>query len=282
MKNEYDYLNDVKMDFSVYNEEVLTEEEVYKMSELKRKNKNIKKRLAIVGAAAVLTVATGVAASEGYIDRIIKTISLGHSVIMQTDHNSPHSLPDELIGKLYDSNGNVLTALRDSDFNSIYDKNGKLLSQEELMKMFNEALGDNVNINDADAAQMSYDTVEKAQNDVLFDIKSPLYMPNGYEFERAYTYKDNNGNISGYYITLEYKNAEDKIISVSERLLNEETAFEISTDGNIEEMTINGRKTAIIDDRTAGFETEDNVSINIATKGNVSKDELIRIAESME
>ena len=61
-----------------------------------------------------------------------------------------------------------------------------------------------------------------------------------------------------------------------------ETAFEMSTDSNIEEMTINGRKTVIIDDKSANFETEDNVSVMIAAKGNVSKDELIKIAESIK
>ncbi len=283
MKNEYDYLNDVKMDFSMYDEEVLTEEEVYKMSKLKRNNKSIKKSIAVLGTAAVLAVATGVAASEGYIDKILKTISIGHSTIMQMDPNAPHSLPKELTGKLFDKDGNKLTAISEDDLSNIYDKDGNLLSQEQLTKLFNEALGDKVSLTEKKAPdEASWNTVDEAQDIAKFDIKCPQYLPEGFSLERAYTYKDSDGSISGYYMTLEYRDQEGKTFSVYERLLNDETAFEMSTDSNIEEMTINGRKTVIIDDKSANFETEDNVSVMIAAKGNVSKDELIKIAESIK
>lgn len=283
MKNEYDYLNDVKMDFSMYNEEVLTEEEVYKMSELKRNNKSIKKRIAVLGTAAVLVVATGVAASEGYIDKIIKTITIGHSTFVQMDPDAPYSLPEELIGKLFDKNGNELTAVSDDNLSNIYDKDGNLLSQEQLMKLFNEVLGDKVSLTEKNTpAEASWNTIDEAQGYVDFDIKYPEYLPEGFSFKRAYTYKGNDGSISGYYMNLEYKNSEDKEIHINERLLNDETAFEMSTDSKLEEMTINGRKTVIIDGKSANFETEDNVSVMIAAKGSVSREELLKMVESIK
>ncbi len=284
MKNEYDYLNDVKMDFSIYDDVVLTEEEVYKMSETKKNNKSIKKRIIVTGVAAVLAVATGVAASEGYIDGIIKTITTGHSTFIEIDPRAPHSLPEELTGKLYDKYGNVITAITDEDIKgNIYDKNGKLLSEEQLMKLFNDALGDKVNVSEENSEDKAiWNTVQEAQGFVDFNIKYPEYLPGGFTFDNAYAYKDDKGNISRYYMTLDYKNNEGKIFSIHERLLNDETAFEMSTESKLEEMILNGRKTVIAGDKTAEFETDDSVSVTITTKGNVSKDELIKIAESIK
>ncbi len=283
MKNQYDYLNDAEIDLSIYENEYVSEEEVYRMSKSNHKNRGLKKKAAVIGIAAALAVGTGVAAAEGHIERIIRSFTTGHNMFVQVDPNAPHDLPKEVVGLLYDKSGNVITAATDDDFKNMYDKNGNLLTQEQIREIFDEALGDNADIRDEkDAETSEWNTIEEAQAVAKFDIKYPKYIPEGFSFNRAYTYKNDDGSISGYYMTLEYTNSDGKDINIMERLLNDETAFTMSTDSELKERVINGRKTIIDDGRNADFETEDSVSVSIHTKGNVSEDELIKITESIK
>ena len=283
MKNQYDYLNDAHIDLSIYEEECITEEDVQKMTISKNRRTGIKKKAVILSAAAVLAVATGVAASEGHIEKIIRSFTTGHNLFIQLDPNASHDLPKEVIGKLYDENGQVITAITDGDIKNMYDKDSSRLTQEQVQQIFYDALGtDVISADEKNAATESRSTIEEARSMVEFDIKYPEYVPQGFSFNRAYAYKNDDGSISGYYITLEYTNDKGEEITIMERLLNDETAFEMSTDGELEEMMLNGRRTIINDGRSADFETEDNVSVSIHTKNCVSKDELIRMTESIK
>ncbi len=286
MKNEYDYLNDVKMDFSLYEEEHISEEEVINMKKLIANSKKTKtKRYFIAVCAAALTITCTAFAGEEYIDRIVKTISTGHNFFYQMDINASHELPDGLKGKVFDKNGNPLNKIRESDLNNMYDSNGNIIDNVELAKMYEEFLGGKAEISEtynADEAEKSYYTIDEIQNSIDFDIKLPEYIPEGYSFLRAYQFKDEDGSVSGLYANIEYKNDEDNKIFIHERLINDETAFESSTDGTIEEIEINGRKAVIQDDDNIDWETEDNVSVGISTKGNITKEEMIKMAESVK
>lgn len=289
MKNEYDYLNDVKIDFSVYNEEFITEKEVRKMSKLnKTKKKMSKKSFAAVVFAAALFVSTGVAAASGQLDRVIKTFTTGHNYFIQMDPDAAHELPEALKGKLYNSKGEPLTAITEEEINNLYDEKGKLIDMESLQQMFNDALADDgvqlgtYNDTDAEDSKIIYAALDEAQSSADFNIKVPKYIPDGFEFAQAYAFKDEDGNASGIYRTMEYTDKNGKKLVLSERLINEETAFTAGTDGKLEEIEINGRKVIIMDDSSLSFETEDNVSVSIFTKGNIAKDELVKMAKSME
>lgn len=289
MKNEYDYLNDVKMDFSVYDDVNISEEEVRKMSKINKTKKKIsKKSFAVVVCAAVLFVSTGVAAASGHLERIIKTVTTGNNYFVQMDPDAAHELPEALNGKIYNAEGEALTAVTEKDINNLYDENGNLLDTESLKKLFNEAFADEgvelgvYNDADMEESKIIYSSLEDAQSDADFDIKIPEYIPDGFEFADAYTFKDENGNTSGLYRNLEYADKNGKKIVLYERFINEETAFVATTNGEIEEIEINGRKTVITDNRNLSFETEDNVSVSILAKDCITKDELIKIAESIE
>lgn len=283
MKNQYDYLNDAEIDLSIYEEESITEEEVRKMSRINHNKISIKKKVIITGVAATLAVATGVAAAEGHIERIIRSFTTGHSMFVQVDPNAPHELPKEVVGMLYNKDGNIVTEATDEDLKNMYDKNGNHLTQEQLKKIFDEALGDKADIkDDKDVETEGWSTIEEAQAAAKFDIKHPEYMPEGFSFSKAYTYKNDDGSISGYYMNLEYTDGKGKEITIMERLLNDETAFTMSTDSELEERVINGRTTVIADSRNANFETGDNVYVSVNTKGSVSEDELVKIVESIK
>lgn len=287
MKNEYDYLNDVKMDFSLYNNEEITEREVKDMAKfVNEKNKKLKgkhtsKRVFIAVCAAVAAVTCTAFASEGYLDRIIKIIATGYNSYYQIDSSQPYELPDELKGKIFDKNGNALESLNEEDFGNIYDNEGNIIDNKKFKEMFEEVI-DTVDDYDAETSEKNFESIEEAEKAAVFDIKFPHYIPKGYELERVYTYKDSDGGISGQYMTIEYKNSKGDLLHIFERILNEETAFISSTDGTVEETEINGRKAAIQNDNFIGWETEDNVSVEIATRGNISKEEMIKMAESVK
>lgn len=283
MKNQYDYLNDVKTDFSLYEEEPMSKEEIKAMTDNIKTKKKFSKRLVVTAAAAaVIAISTAAAASAGYFDGIIKTISTGHNTFVQVDPNAPYELPDALMGKLFDKDGNALTTLTKGSLSSLYDANGNLLTQNQLKDMLQEALGDEIYLYDEAslASEVSYSTIEEAETVISFDLKVPNYIPDRFTFTRAYNY--GGGESDDYYMNLEYTDKDGNIMYVMERLINDEAAFTACTDGKLEETTINGRPAVITNDSSIAFETEDNVSVDILSRGNLTKDELIKMAESIK
>lgn len=243
-----------------------------------------KKRFAVIAIAAILVLGVTAFAAE-YGDNIIKMITTGYNSYVQVDPDAPHPLPDELKGKIFDENGVMLESLTDDDIDNMYNVNGEKITQEMFADMIEEMTGGIVKVSDnsdVEDSKVYFDSLEDAQENAAFDIKTPEYMPEGYTLSRIYAFKDSNGLVGGEYRNIEYKNAEGKEIYIYERLLNENTAFEAGTDGTLEEVTVNGRKGVIINGITLDFETEDNVSVGISTRGNVTRDELVKIAESVK
>ena len=114
-------------------------------------------------------------------------------------------------------------------------------------------------------------------NEMLsFDAKLPTYLPKGFEFMGAATAPD-----SKYYLSAYYKNEETgKYFVIHERLLNDETAFSAGTDGTVEEISINGHKAALSNERNVDFEIDD-ISVGVSGRDALTKDEVIRVAESI-
>ena len=271
MKNEFDYLNDVKMDFSCYEEESFIEKERHTM-------KNKRRIILIAACIAALTITTAFA--SGIVGNIIKSVNTGYNEFVLVDPDAPTPLMDELKGKIFDENGIPVDSIKHSDFGNLYDKYGKKITQDMYASMIEEATDGLVaysgNYN-PEESQIVFASLEDAQAASAFDIKTPDYLPEGYSLSKVYTYKGDNSN---YYITLVYANDSGNDITIHERLLNEETAFELGTDGSLDEITINGRTAVIINGHSLDFETEDSVYVGISS--NISRDELIKIGESIK
>ena len=125
--------------------------------------------------------------------------------------------------------------------------------------------------------------MEEAQNAAAFNLKYPGYLPEGFAFDNAHCYADKDMNVNGLYMDMEFTDSSGKRITVMERLINDETAFKMSTDRKIEQADINGRSAVIIEDgKNIHFETEDNVSIFVSTKDDISKDEMMEVAKSIK
>lgn len=271
MKNEYDYLNDVKMDFSCYEGE--TEN---------KKRLSVRKKTIIGVCAAALTVTTAFA--SGAVGDVIRVVSTGYNRFYQYDSSAPQQLPDYLVGKLFDKDGNSVESIGKDGLEELYDENGARITEEKFAEMIAELTGGLVKTSDNDdttSSEMDFSDIDEARAVAEFDIRMPEYLPSGYRTERIYAFKDENGNVDGKYVNIVFKNEAGKEIMLFERLINDETAFSTGTDGTIEEIEINGRRAVLADDRNLDFETEDSVSVGLSTKGNITRDELIKTAESI-
>lgn len=289
MKNEFDYLNDVKMDFSIYDAENATETEIIKMGKNVNKKRLNHKKPYLIAACITVIALTGTAFASGIVSNVIKTISTGHNTFVSYDASIPEELPEQLMGKFYDKNGNPIASMAsdESVLDGLYDADGNKLTAEDIQKIYEDAFGDKVKITladeeDADANETIYSTIEEAEVGAEFDIKVPEYLPEGYALDSIECYNDNEGNPSGKYRTLLYKNSKGNEIYFFERLINDETAYAAGVSEQAEEIMIQGR-TAVLDRTSLDWETEDNVSVGISVHdSSISRDELIKIGENVK
>ena len=304
MKNEFDYLNDVRMDFSVYDEEQLSEREIRKMKkqvETKSAGK-IRKRVVVASVAAVVAL-TGTAVASGLAGNVIKTLTTGHNKFMQIDPNESFELSDQLQGKFFDENGTPLGAMSYADVDNIYDAEGNKIDGDRYAEIIAQSYGGQVKtsedgkvkiyeidggeveltVADGDSHDHEHDfaSIDEAQAAANFDIKVPQKLPEGYELDRVYAYTDDKGNYSGDYMTLIYTNGNNEI-TIFERAINEQTAFESGTRSEIEEIKINGRTAVVEGNSSINWETKDGVSVGIYVHNALTKAEMIEFAKSVK
>ncbi len=289
MKNEYDYLNDVKMDFSVYDDEMKKES-----IEMKKGKMSIRK-IAVIAACAAAVAITGTAFASGYVTKIVKSISTGHNMMIQTDDTGMEwEIPEQLSGKFYDKDGNELQYITyGMTYGDLYDKDGNRYDEASIAQLFTdsgyadsmdirvEAAKDNgTKIPYDDERIKVYTSLEEFDADLSFDLKAPEYVPDGYSFLYGNGYRDNDGTMSGNYATLTYSNGKDTF-SLHERVINDETSFETSTNEDVTEMLINGCTAAVSDHEIMWEESGISITV-ISASSNITGDDLLKVAESVK
>lgn len=294
MKNEFDYLNDVRVDFSWYEDIKLTEQECINMkkSVKERTGKRIswKKCAVIAACVASMAILSQTALAQSFFANIIKSVSTGHNTFIQTE-DMEHPIPDELKGKLFDENGNPLDVIRDKN---VFDADGNAIDFKIMAEAFEsteEYQDANVSVSvssfdddyiaKSDEMSVVYNTQEELQKQLDFDLKVPEYLPEGYTFiyGEAYRMEENGDEVSGQYAMVAYGNGTDKF-TIHERIINDETSYTTSSSGEIKEIEINGNK-AVLDSSSIDWET-DGVSVGIMGRGLITGDELIKMAESVK
>lgn len=250
---------------------------------MKKSNKS--RRFATIAASLALTCMVGISLlqtsfAQEIVVKVIRTISLGHITAVQTTPSKTKAIPisDELKGKIFDEEGKPVETISDENMGKLYTadgekiyqiKNGKIITEPEKEKIDNE---NKLEVKDS----------SKLNNYVCFNVILPSYLPEGYEFDRAVFYKDEKGAVSDKYISLQFVNKETgKDIFIQQRFADEETAYQMGTDGEIEEVKINGIDALILDGRNMHWEDNDVLYILLG-RGEISKDELIKIAESIK
>ncbi|MBP3361636.1 MAG: DUF4367 domain-containing protein [Clostridia bacterium] len=294
MKNEFEFLNDVKMDFSDYEAIELTDTERDNMKKAikQRKKISINKVLGIAACVALAAVLSQTAFAQSFIGRIVKSVSTGHNTFYQMDNTGAEAeLPEAFDGLLYDADGKpaktfvVGAEYYDKDGNKIEDTEKYLAEHVDKEKL--EYEDENVKVSLASGksedplehtAEMGYPVIkniDEIAGYLCFAPKLPGYLPEGYSFYGASAYGEE-------YLFVYYKNeATGNYFSVHERIINDETAFEAGTDGDMYETEINGNKAVVYDGSSVDWE-EDGISVGISSRGGFSEEELIKVALSVK
>lgn len=266
MKNKYRALNDVKMDFSVYEDDQLSEVEMERMKENIEKKINHKKfswkKCAAIAACVAVSVAivSQTAFAKNIINGIIQSVSTGHNKITKIDPNYiPEAVDKEVSSEYEDDAGRHIVEYADGS-----------------SVMFVTAADEEVKDNNFYVGE---DEIADYTN---FKPQLPSYLPEGYAFDTAYFIKGDDGSVSGDYLFVRYKNEQtEKTFTIHERIINDDTAYEDGAMGEIEELTINGNH-AVLYDHTITWET-DGISVEVMTgQCGFDRDTILKIAESVK
>lgn len=221
--------------------------------------------------------------ASGLLDKILSTISLGHITISQVEpppEDLSYVIPESLVGQLFDRDGKVL--------HEVNGKTGALYTAagEEI-----DGIEDGRIVTKAEAEAKLKEGIRTLTDPAALDeytnfkVGLPTYLPEGYAFDRAEQYVDDQGNSSPKYIDLYFtKGDSGKSIHIQERYADEETAYEQSTSGTIESAKVNGVDAVIINEKSIDWEA-DGILYSVMTKRMgepIEMSELIKIAESVK
>ncbi|WP_405173662.1 DUF4367 domain-containing protein [Paenibacillus sp. FSL H8-0260] len=210
--------------------------------------------------------------------KVLQTINLGHIVAHEVEFSADSNvIPDDFKGKIFDSKGNALATLGAAQkAGDIYNADGEKIVGVEDGRLVTQSE------RDQEKAELLIERDSSKLNEyTIFDVGLPAYLPEGYTFDRAEFYKDSNGDvINSKYINLYFVNeATDEIISMQQRHADSETAYEMSTDGTIEKVKINGVDAVLVNGK--GLDWEANEVLYGVTSASLDKNDLIKVAESI-
>ncbi len=233
----------------------------------------LNKKIAGIGLATLIgitSIQTGFA--QNVYTKIKQVFSLNYVTVEEEDFDN--RVPDDLAGTLFDKDGHELKFIYPNS--DIYDKDGNLLKTINLN-------GQTINLEKSDDTSEDdfyyTDDLNFAKSKLIFDLKIPSYLPDGYNLKRVVLFKDKNGDISSEYCSLEYTNGKDEF-SISERLASDKNSFE-SGGFNVEEINLNGNKAILSNNRNIDMEIDDTI-LSILGQKALNKTEVIKVAESIK
>lgn len=298
MKNEYDYLNDVRTDFSKYEAMELTDKERREMKKEFKKNKarfSWRKCAALAACAAVIAVAAQTGFAQNMMARIINVVQTGHNDVVQTDYSeAEETLTQTLKGSIFDKDGNEITSLDGISYKDLYDANGNRYDEESLANLFadkglvNEDAMIRVSgtakekgvIPESGNGEEVFTSVEELGSKLNFTPKTPEYMPEGWDFLYCYGFTGDDGVMSGNYAVLVYYDGNEEFY-IHERVINEDTRYTASTVETVTEGTVNGC-TAAISEHDVMWE-QDGVSVDLVSgESDITGDVLLKVANSVK
>lgn len=199
-----------------------------------------------------------------------------------------YAIPEELEGKLYDKDGNILEKLTDTD--RIYNKDGEeviisaMIYQDENGKEIRkvEALTKAEMAAREDSQMTTLTDPEAAKPYLAFDFSLPAYLPKGYAFDRIQLFNDENGNPveNCEYAYVYFSNGDkEKEIYLQLRLMNEETAY-AGDFKDAKPVKINGHE-GVMNDRQLDVEIDGVMYMFFGQNAGIHGSELLKIAESL-
>jgi hypothetical protein len=216
------------------------------------------------------------------VGKVLKTISLGHITIFEDEIIEKETIPvpEQFKGKVFDKDGNPLEVFLIDEPEKIYTADG------EEIDYFDPETGEIITAGEAEKMIEGQNLIVKEPNKLndytCFNVILPSYLPEGYQFDKAEFYKGEDEVVeNSKYISLFFTNEKTgKFIYMQQRFADEETGYEAGG-SKVEEIKINGVDAVIYDDRNIDWEVN-GVIYGISGRGEITKDELIKIAESIK
>lgn len=248
-----------------------------------KKTKSIVPKVASFALVCVLGVSVmQTSFAQGVVDKIVRTISLGHITILQSEPSDVKSvsIPDELKGKIFDKDGNPLEMLSTEKPEKIYTADG-----EEIAYI--DTNGDIITVAEDEKMREEQTLVVKDPNELnnytCFDVILPGYLPEGYKFDKAEFFKESKDDIveNARCIGLYFANENTgQFIYMQQRFAEEEAGYATGA-AKVEELKINGADAVLYDDSNLDWEY-DGVIYMLVGRGAITKDELVKIAKSIK
>ena len=148
----------------------------------------------------------------------------------------------------------------------------EILSNPDLMEQIaksNEGVDESMVLHETDQSKLA--------EMLCFTPLFPETLPEGYAFDRADFFKNDDGTVSEKYLQMYYLNG-DKEIFIEERYLDEETAFSTGTGDDLQEVEVNGVKGAL--DETSITWVKDGICYTVIGH-DLSQAQLMDLANSM-
>lgn len=240
-------------------------------------------------AVAVIVLVTMVGMqttfAQEFVEKIIAQISLGHVKYIQYEENSlkERDVPAFMKGKIFDKEGKPIEKFTD-EIKEIYTEDG-----EEIAYIDSD---DGSITTSKQAEELRKDGVlvvkdsEGLSNYTCFNVILPAYLPEGYIFDRAEFYKDEEGLVKDTkYISLYFTHLKTgKAIYMQQRFADSETAYEAGTNSELEKIKINGVEGILDNNTSLTWEIYGNIYFLSGAQADreVDKEELIKIAESIK
>ena len=300
MKNEYDYLNDVRTDFSKYEAMELTDKERREMKKEFKKNRarfSWRKCAALAACAAAIAIAAQTGFAQNMMERIINVVQTGHNDVVQTDYSeAEETLTQTLKGCIFDKDGNEITSLDGiTSYTDLYDASGVQYDEQSIIKLFKDKglINDDVDaiirvsstqkdagvIPESGNGEEIFTSIEELSSKLSFTLKTPEYMPDGWNFLYCYGFTGGDGVMSGNYAVLVYYDGNEEFY-IHERVINDDTRYTASTDETVTEGTVNGC-TAAISEHGVMWE-QDGVSVDLVSgESDITGDMLLKVANSV-
>ncbi|WNS41115.1 DUF4367 domain-containing protein [Paenibacillus sp. MMS20-IR301] len=231
--------------------------------------------LLVAGAVSVTIVSPSFA--QEMLVRVLKTVNLGNIIAHEMDVSLPPEFPEVWKGQIFDKAGNPVESLSPQR-GAIYNAAGEEIVDFDGDKLITQS--EKEELDKAQAARI-FAVKEPAELDkyALFKVKLPEYLPEGFTFDRGEFYKGEDG-VNGQVVELFFNSPKKgKRIWMQLRLSNRDNAYEMSTDGTIEQVNIKGVDAILMNNRGLDWEAN-GVLYYLGTRG-LNRAEVLKIAESI-
>lgn len=230
-----------------------------------------------VGVAAALTITiVGVSLVQPSFSQSIyqKIIDLGH-IVGFISQPAKGPLPEYLQGKLYNAQGELIDAYELMVGTEIYNAAGE--------RVYNIDQGGNlitVPEEDQEDDKLVVKDVEQIQGYTSFEVKLPSYLPEGYQFDRAEFYREKEGVSPDYVNIIFVQRDTGKTLFMQQRVASEDTAYSFDALEGLEKVEVGTSIGILSDDKNLDWEYN-GVLYGLSTKGNISREEILRIGKSI-